>query len=172
MLGRLAAYPQCSADVRVTEGGASPRGGSVMATRVGRLACTIGVAGSLAACGQEEPVYRPPVAKDCAPFPLELFCGTQPCPTYESSVASLRRFAESLQGAPCDAVIGRCGEYRYTYIFSAGGSTSMYFDSAGVLVAAGTTSHHVGGNDPCVGATLYGSIPPCQREVLENVCSP
>jgi hypothetical protein len=127
------------------------------------------VAVGMTNCGEEGSTMSAPVQKACAPFPLEQFCSVDGCTTYDAAESSLRRFAASANGG-CEAALGRCGDLRYTYIFSVGGSTTMFFDPDGRLLAAVTTSHHIEGNDPCSGATLYGSIPACQREVVERLC--
>ncbi len=69
-------------------------------------------------------VTRHDAAKKCWQS-LQSFCGTKGCPEYATAVASMERDASEV----CfTAVIGTCGEFRYTYRSDHFTSEERYFN--------------------------------------------
>lgn len=102
-------------------------------------------------------------------LPLSAYCTNDSrCPSYEASVAALRTYAAS---SSCfAAVIGTCGELRYTRRSDGFAGVTLYFGGGDRVVAAVTTSDAIVPNSACPGITYYGPRPACTAVVVEDLC--
>jgi hypothetical protein len=104
--------------------------------------------------------------------PLSDYCEEPDCPTWDQAVEE----AEELGRPRCDGFLdiysGPCGDLKYIFIGSLGG-TIEYFDASGVLVAAERYDDVPGYCDETSFNIWYGPIPDCMRDswnIWENFC--
>jgi hypothetical protein len=102
--------------------------------------------------------------------PLASFCGgSRPCPTYAESAAETQRFGSS--GRCFGASVGTCGQLRFTGIGDGFVSQTRYFNGAGTIVAAHTTTDAISQNPSCPAWTHYGRRLTCEDVVTTNYCA-
>jgi hypothetical protein len=101
-------------------------------------------------------------------LPLSKYCGLSPCPSYEQSLVELRQFGA---GSSCFvAQSGQCADLRFTRSGLWWGSTTLYFDESGAVVAVYATTDAGDARSACPFWKHYGRRVSCELVVLEDYC--
>jgi hypothetical protein len=102
-------------------------------------------------------------------LPLEMYCRNRRCQSYTVSAAETRRYGSS--NSCLVAAIGTCDGLRFTTTGDGFASRTEYFDRAGKLVAARTTTDVVFPFSACPGWTHFGQPLACSESTTLNYCA-
>jgi hypothetical protein len=112
---------------------------------------------------------QPYVSREECWQPLNAYCEDRPCINYETAAANMER-SRMPGGYP--AVAGTCGEFRYTYTTDFFFSQKRFFNAAGELVAAHTTTDGRTMNVECPTWTHYGPLITCDPTIVRDYSAP
>jgi hypothetical protein len=133
-------------------------------------ACSPGANSDRAGMRPPPPVVadRRAAAEDGCYLPLSAYCKAEKCPDYSRSVAEIRKLGAE---QPClFAFTARCGAFRVTHFGNGLVTASQYFDAAGKLVGAHSTTDAYMSGSPCPNWRHFGENIECEERDVKDYC--